>query len=165
MMDLAKQTLKDLRFAIDLLNETDDEQLFRILLVSAVSMNRTIGWILDNDEDKAVRQASRLLYNEWKKDGDCIFNTFIHDYRNVVVHEARTEIETYVPVVIMDADQNPITDIIDMDELMYVPIHPFSDKSDKKYDYGDLDVRDLLEESAIWWEEQIAKIEYMLDAS
>ena len=162
MMKLAKQTLNDLRVAIDLLNETDDEQLFRILLVSAVSMNRTIGWILENDGDDAVRQASNLLYKEWKSDKDCIFNTFINDYRNVVLHEARTGVETNIPVVMLDAEQNPIMDEIDLGDLIYTPISTFKDKHSKRFEYGDLDVRDLLEESFIWWCKQIARIEEML---
>ena len=141
---LAAKTLKDFRKAIDMLILEEDAQAFRVLCVAAASLNRSIGYALQNSDDPDISQMSNELYYEWKKDENCIFNTFIHRYRNHVFHDVELDLEFDIPFFVIDRDDD-IVEFFD-NELLYVP---FSD-----FGFGDLDIRDLFEESYSWWLEQ-----------
>lgn len=61
---LAAKTLKDFRKAIDMLILEEDAQAFRVLCVAAASLNRSIGYALQNSDDPDISQMSNELYYE-----------------------------------------------------------------------------------------------------
>lgn len=143
---LALDVLKDFKYALDMLDRAEDEQLFRILCVAAASLNRSIGYALMEEQDEAVAKASKQLYKQWKADNNCIFNTFIHKYRNQVFHEAKLDLEFGIQFYVQDQ----ALDVVEVfeNDLLYVPFSEFG--------FGDLDIRDLFWESYKWWQEQFS---------
>ena len=159
MMELAKQTLDDLRITMDSLNAAENEQMLRILVFAAIGLNRSVGCALMKDPSADVRKASDDLYQEWKQDKDGIFMRFIKPYRDFVLHEAKTNLKDGGAIAVIDPEQDLVLDIY-YEEALYVTVEPFEDERHHHYyDYGDLDIRDLLEESISWWEEQLERIE------
>lgn len=149
MLDLAEQVFSDFECAINLLEVAEDPQVFRVLCVAAASLNRDIGYALQNDDDPKVVEASRKLYSTWKADDRCIFNKFIVPYRNKTIHETDLSIELAVPFCVVDDDLD-IAELFENDDLVYVPwMSP---------DGESLDIRDWFRDSCKWWRKQINRI-------
>lgn len=148
MMELAKQTLTDFRHSLKMLDAVENEASFRVLCVAAASLNRSVGYALLHDDDPALTEISNRFYSKWKADPECIFNTFIHSYRNHVIHDAKLDLEFGLRFCVVD----PETDFVELfdNDLLYIP---FIDS------YGNgLDVRDWFADSLQWWTTQLALI-------
>lgn len=151
MLELAYQTLRDFDCAIEMLETAADNRQFRVLCVAAASLNRSVGYAIMHDHDSQVRQIGDQLFDEWRADDSCIFNSFIHPYRNHVLHDTELDIETDVQLVIFDPHHSK-AELFDTG-LLYVPVK----LNDNNFD--GLDIRDLFQESKTWWLAQLQRIE------
>lgn len=156
MMEIAKQQYSDLCHAYELLEDATDSQTFRVLWVASLSLCRSIGYVLDRDEDETVRKTSRELFKEWRNDSDCIFNVFIDYERNMIIHEGKVGCSLAPHFVTMISD-GAMTRYDLSEDLVYVPFS--ADLHDR---YGDIDVRDLLRDAIAWWGVQLRRIEAKL---
>lgn len=151
MLELAYQTLRDFDCALEMLESVEDDRQFRVLCVAAASLNRSVGYAIKHDPDSQIRQIGNLLFDEWKADDNCIFNTFILPYRNHVLHDTELDIETDVQLVVFDPHHSK-AELFDTG-LLYVPVK-LNDN-----DFDGLDIRDLFQESKKWWSAQLQRIE------
>lgn len=141
MMELAKQALSDFQHSLKMLDVVEDKASFRVLCVAAASLNRSIGYALLHDSDPRIVKISKRLYSKWKSDSECIFNTFIHSYRNRVIHDAKLDLEFDISFYVADEDAGVIE--LHDNDLLYVP---FIDSYE-----NDLDIRDWFSNSIEWW--------------
>lgn len=152
-MEAAKQTYSDLCHAYELLEEAPNPQTFRVLWVAALSLCRSIGYVLARDENEIVKKVSRKHFNKWKAEKNGIFINFIDEERNTIIHrgEIRCCFSPQLAVGISDDG----AECFDFGEdLIYVPF------PENLYDkYGDIDVRDLLKDAISWWDIQLKEIE------
>lgn len=148
MIDKAKQTLDDLKHAVDLLDATDDVQTFRVICVAAVALSRGVGHALRKDADDRVVAVSNSLFMQWREDKEGIFSRFVEPYRNRILKDAEFDLNFDIPFAVFVEE-----DAVDLygNDLLYVPF--------ASSEYGDLDVRDLLHDSIDWWEKQLQLIE------
>lgn len=148
-METARETFYDFEHAIELLEEAQSEEDFRVLWVASITLCRAIGHMLKNSKDERVRAASRKLFQEWKTEKDDIFFTFIKSERDAVL-------KNYSFSVDEGAGLAPIAvrDFVFENDWLYVP---FADGS-----YDGMDARDKLVEARDWWVEQLTRVEDMI---
>ena len=155
----ARRVLADCEAALEMLEDERDEQRWRVLWVGASALLRAVGHVLRNVDGRTpqAREAIKAAYGSWKaKPEHLIFREFIEKERNNILKQYRLNVldSAEVAVVVGDSDAGYITDILD--ENLFRP----------KVGFGvDEDGRDVYREAIEWWEEELARLESVLNPS
>jgi len=150
MVEKARSVLGDCKHALNLLQEEQHPDTFRVLWVAGVALARAVGHVLqkvDGAQSEAMKQAVASAYSSWKSDraGNAIFWDFIEQERNQVLKQY--EVGFFAgPVNVVAGGE-----IHTLDEHLFCPI------TDGKF--AGEDCRDLLEQAIEWWEQQLNDIE------
>ena len=161
MTTAARELLKDANIALQMLEEEDNADRWRVIWFAAISMTRSIGHVLhkvDSEDNQALKIASRTAFDEWKSLPEHkIFNQFIEIERNSLIKENITNAEGYTDVWgIVFTDPNGIEHIESIEATLYKPIMngPYQ---------GD-DARGVLSEALEWWAAELDKLDLVTAA-
>lgn len=146
----ARSVLEDCKHALNLLQEEQHPDTFRILWVAGIALARAVGHVLqkvDGEQSEAMKLAIASAYSSWKSDraGNAIFWDFIEQERNQVLKQYE--------VVFFAGPVN----VVASGEIHTLGEHLFCPITDGKF--AGEDCRDLLEQAIEWWEWQLNDIE------
>ena len=150
-MDKAYEALADAEFVLELLEKCDDKRLFRIYFIASMTLLRTVGQVLvSKSADPNTKATALKVFAEQKPDDESnkIFFEFIKKERDIIIHEYEIN---------LDCDDWDVvySDGVDFGTFNLGELYrPLSDLS-----FEGTDVRDLLENSIIWWKQQLVAIE------
>lgn len=163
MTNAARQVLADCHVALQLLEEEQDLERWRIHWAGAVALTRAVGHVLDkvDGEDSRIKSASREAFARWKVDQqDEIFREFIEIERNNILKEYRfrhhpsDEVDLTVITTLRHTVTGEISqeaDVFPIGENIYRPML-------EGFREGD-DARDVLCEALDWWSDQLDAID------
>lgn len=156
MTAAARELLKDANIALQMLEEEEDADRWRVIWFAAITMTRSIGHVLhkvDSEKNQSLKISSRAAFDEWQNSPKHkIFNQFIEIERNSLVKENATSAEGYTDVWgIVSTDSNGVETIESIEATLYRPIMngPYQ---------GD-DARDVLSEALKWWAAELDKLD------
>lgn len=161
----AREVLSDCRIALQLLEEEQDLQRWRVHWAAAVALIRAVGHVLEKVDGRnpAVKQAAAKMYLTWKGAASehLIFREFIEKERNNLLKEYQINIHPLedVPVVLQAIIRplgggEPITvaaDVFELGENIYRPMIEGPWEGD--------DAREVLAEAIEWWDRQLHLID------
>ena len=153
----AERVLDDVILAHDLLEKTEDEEVWRIYFVACLSLLRAVGHVLDKVDgcqDTLNRKAIDQFWFETKNDRikNGIFWYFVDVYRNQVLktYEFPSEPLTYgliVPGSLLSSEQTDDDEVFWSDGII-MQEGPFEGH----------DARDLIFEATKWWQVKLSEI-------
>ena len=167
---VARKVLLDCQSALEMLEDEENEQRWRVLWAGAIALLRAVGHVLRNvdGEDPALRPLIDSAYNRWKADrsGNEVFWKFIEKERNNIlkeyrfhVHDAET-VDVVVTRDVVDADASQTSMMEGVFALEDNLFRPVTDG----FGQGD-DARDIYKEALKWWHTELARIEAQLGAA
>lgn len=164
MTSKAREVLSDCKLALELLEQSKTDQMWRVHWFAAIALVRTVGDVLDKVDGanplyaKAVKEA----YRRWKADREThqIFWQFIKDQRDKLIHEYQSDVHPldkssilaqFKAVPIGGGESIDLAEVFELDENIYRPMleGPW---------VGD-DGRDVLQEAIDWWTQQLQEID------
>jgi hypothetical protein len=156
--------------ALELLEQSPNEQFWRVHWFAAVILVRTVGDVLDkvDSRDSAYRKAIVDAYRRWKndKESSAIFWEFIKPQRDKLVHEYDSDVHPldrvslaveFGLVSMEDGATKTHGEVFEIDESIYRPMLEGRWQGD--------DGRDVLREAITWWIEQLDAIEAAVSKS
>ena len=148
----ARKALRDLELASELLDIEESEKRFRLLWVSAISLVRGVGHVLDKVDSKRspeLKQAISKKYASWKNapKENKIFFEFIESERNSLLKEYEFGFLSG-PIEIIATPEN---ESFNIGENLFLPM--------SEGVYAGEDCRDVLGEAIAWWNLQLHQIE------
>lgn len=165
MILIARQVLDDCRVALQMLEEEQDFQRWRIHWAGAVALIRAVGHVLkyaNGKTDKNVLKLSDEAHMQWK--GNTIqheiFREFINGERNNILKEYQFNLHPDEEVLVVirytlvphkGGKPVDVDDVVPIGENIYRPLLD-------SYREGD-DARDVYSDAISWWEEQLSAIE------
>lgn len=166
MTTAARRVLADCEAALEMLEDERDERRWRVMWVGALALLRAVGHVLRNVDGRTpgAREAMNAAYDSWKaKPEHLVFREFIERERNNILKEYRLSVldsaEARVAVVVGDsdavygADETPFV----LDENLFRPVT-------EGFGAGE-DARDVYREAIGWWEEELTRLETVLNPS
>jgi len=163
MTRAARKVLEDCRVALQLLEEEQDLQRWRIHWAAAVALTRAVGHVLDkvDGDNPKIKAAARAAFARWKIDhANEIFREFIEGERNAILkgyrfsHHPSDEVDIAVLLTL----RHPVTgeirqeaEVIPIGENIYRPML-------EGFREGD-DARDVLSDALEWWTQQLDSID------
>jgi len=148
----ARKALRDLELAFELLDVEENEERFRLLWVSAISLVRGIGHVLDKVDSKRspkLKQAISEKYASWKisPEENKIFFEFIESERNSLLKEYKFGYLSDPKEIIMTPDNKSFY----IGENLFLPMSEGVNAGE--------DCRDVLGQAIAWWNRQLQEIE------
>lgn len=149
----ADLVLCDCRRALSLIEDSRNDQDFRVHWVALVGLLRAVGHVLDKvdaEGNARLRNAVDARWAEWSRDRQKhrLFWDFIVDERNAVLKTYTIGVQPGdVDVVV----QGPgVAEVVTLDEAIFKPLMdgPFAGE----------DGRDVARDAISWWEGQLAEI-------
>jgi hypothetical protein len=164
MTTKAREVLEDCRFALHLMEDETDLQKWRIMFVAAISLCRSVGYVLDKVDaasNSRIKSASKAAFVRWKSDAPEheIFREFIDKERHGLLKEYALNFHPLdtVPILVQGVFRRPSgeestgTFIASLDENIYRPMMDGFREGD--------DVRDVLSDAIDWWDGELQAIE------
>jgi hypothetical protein len=159
----ARRVVADCHVALQLLEEEQDSQRWRVHWAAAVALIRAVGHVLDKVDgiDPKTKKASKMAFKRWRDDPDCeIFRSFIEFERNNILKEYRfgphptDEVELALSVPLRHPETGEAfheTEVYSIGENIYKPML-------EGFREGD-DARDVLAETLEWWSRELDAID------
>jgi hypothetical protein len=160
----ARQVLDDCKLALEFLEQSPNDQFWRVHWFAAVALVRTVGDVLHKVDayDSKLAEPISDAYTTWKNDREThsIFWDFIKHERDNLVHQYESDVHPSERIslafsldLVSTVDGKPlnIKDVAKLDENIYRPM------IDGPWEGND--ARDVLQEAIDWWEEQLTQIE------
>jgi hypothetical protein len=148
----ARKVLRDLEFAFELLEVEEIEEKFRLLWVSAISLVRSVGHVLnkvDRKRSPKLEQEISKKYSSWKNNPEenKIFFEFIENERNSLLKEYEFGfLSSPIGIVVTSGNES-----FNIGENLFLPM--------SEGIYTGEDCRDVLGDAIAWWKQQIHEIE------
>ncbi len=148
---VCKSVLQDVEQCLEWLDEESDEFRFRMVLIAAVALIRTVGHVLqkvDGSRDPILMEIIMRRFRAWKQDRTKakVFWEFIEAERNSILKEYDLRFDFAPIVTTAEADH-----AWRIGSNLYCPVAEGS--------YLGEDVRDVLREAVAWWKNELAGIE------
>ena len=162
----ARRVLTDCETALEMLEDEQDEQRWRVLWIGALALLRAVGHVLRNVDGQIPRARAAIdaAYESWTaKPEHLVFQEFIEKERNNVLKDYQLNVldsaEVHVAVVVGDSDAGYVTDEMPfvLDENLFRPV-------EVGFGVGE-DARDVYREAIEWWEAQLSRLEAVLNPS
>ena len=163
MTTRARVVLDDCRLVLELLEVETDLRRWRIHWVSAVTLIRAVGHVLEKVDGKssAVRSASRAAFAAWKTEPEHeMFREFIEKERNTILKEYEfnlhpgEEVEVAFVSTLQRVSDGALVEAAEVFPIGHNIYRPLLDG----FREGD-DARDVLSEAIDWWEKELTAIE------
>jgi hypothetical protein len=151
---MARSVLQDVEQCLEWFDDETDEFRFRMALIAAVALVRTVGHVLkkvDGQQDPALMAIVDQRFSEWKRDRPSakVFWEFIDAERNSILKEYDLRFDFSPMVTTAEADH-----AWRLGSNIYCPISEGA--------YAGEDVRDVLREAVCWWKSELVEIERRL---
>lgn len=147
--ETARAAINDCRICLEMMEEEEDGDRFRVLWIGGLAILRAVGKALQerdcrNEPEKTVLNQ---LWTRWK--GEPIFAKFIERSRNLALkeYEVLAEEGTFGPLLIKSKGDT----FAEIPEFLYRPIS-------SGFGEGD-DARDIYRDAIQWWEQKISELE------
>jgi hypothetical protein len=160
----ARRVLDDCELALEFLEQSTTDQIWRVHWFAAVVLVRTVGDVLDKVDGLDPRYASpiKIAYKSWQSDRSAskIFWEFIKCQRDRLVHEYDSDAHPSDKVSLLfevdlvsksDGLKHKKHEIFELDENIYRPMLAGPWEGD--------DARDVLTEAIEWWKAELNKID------
>lgn len=160
----ARQVLDDCELALEFLEQSTNDQIWRVHWFAAVALVRTVGDVLDrvDSRDHRYKGPVKAAYAAWQDDRESnkIFWDFIKDQRDKLIHEYDSDAHPDERVSLLiefglaspkDSASQTHQEIIELDGNLYRPMLAGPWEGD--------DARDVLREAIDWWKLQLDKID------
>lgn len=164
MSTVARQVLNDCRLALEFLEQSTTDDIWRVHWVAAIALVRTVGDVLYKVDyiSGDAASVSNEQFDLWKKKREehKIYWDFIRSERNNVLHEYRTAAypDEKIPIAVEftlgrveDGEIRHERQVIELEENTYRPM--------LEGPWEGNDARDVLQEAIDWWEEQLNTID------
>jgi len=160
----AREVLADCHLALQMLEEEQNPQRWRIHWAAGVALVRAVGHVLNkvDGQDPIIRETANRRYKFWNGTSPAhrIFREFIERERNNLLKEYQInvhpfdEISVLVQAVLRPvAGGDPVTtaEVLNLEDNVYRPLinGPWEGE----------DARDVLAEATKWWERQLDLID------
>ncbi len=155
MTAAARRVLQDCRVALDMLEQEEDGERWRVLWVGAMALLRAVGHVLRNvdAQSPAIGEAVDAAYRRWKRkrSENEIFWDFINEGRNNILKEYRFDMVDLpdVPVLVENGSAVPMP--FTLDENL---VRPLTDG----FAEGE-DARDVYQDAIAWWDAELSGID------
>lgn len=162
MTAAARRVLRDCQVALDMLDEEDDGERWRVLWAGAVALLRAVGHVLQkvDTEGTVAKEVVAAAYSRWKEERseNRIFWDFIDQERNNILKEYQSSVADSAEVSLVIA--NPATGrsshksdemLSILDENMFRPITDGFGEGE--------DARDVYRDAVAWWDAELRRIE------
>ena len=167
---VARRVLLDCQSALEMLDNEENEQRWRVLWAGAITLLRSVGHVLHkvDGEGPVLRPLIDSAYNRWKADrsGNAVYWEFIEKERNNIlkeyqfhVHET-AEVGVVVARDVVDADSGHTSVMEGEFTLQDNLFRPVTDG----FGQGE-DARDVYREAMTWWHSELQRIEAQLDVA
>ena len=160
----ARQVLEDCELALEFLEQSTNDQIWRIHWFAAVALVRTVGDVLDKVDGRnpIYTKSIKSAYQIWKADQDSnkIFWCFIKEQRDKLIHEYDSDAHpSHSASIVLEFDLVSLADgtktrhgtAIELEENIYRPMLAGPWEGD--------DARDVLREAIDWWSIELDKID------
>lgn len=158
MTQEARRVLCDCRTALEMLDDEEVEDRWRIIWVAAITLLRSIGHVLlrEADADPYLRDRVRALFREHAEDRDAhpIYWEFIKAERDSLIKENATQVYDSVQSTLVVEElhgQMLKSSVFTLEGNLFRPLRDGR--------WAGEDARDVYLEAIDWWEAQIAKLE------
>ena len=161
----ARRILSDCEAALEMLEDEQDEQRWRVLWVGALALLRAVGHVLRNVDGQIpqTRAVIDAAYGGWTAEHPehLVFREFIEKERNNMIKEYRMNVldssESCVAVFFGDSDGRYITDETPfvLDGNLFRPVMV-------GFGVGE-DARDVYREAINWWRAELTRLEAVLN--
>ena len=151
----ARRVLQDCHVALDMLEEEEDGERWRVLWAGAMALLRAVGHVLRNvdGENPVVGEAVDAAYRRWKhaRSENAIFWEFVNEARNNILKEYRFDVvdSPEVPVLVGDPSAEPR--LFTLDENLFRPVTDGLGEGE--------DARDVYRDAIAWWDTELSFIE------
>jgi hypothetical protein len=160
----ARQVLDDCELALEFLEQSTTDRIWRVHWFAAVALVRTVGDVLDKVDGRCPRYRVpvKTAYQSWKADRETskIFWEFIKDQRDKLVHEYESDAHPDDRISLLiefglvsatDGTTHNVHEALQLDENIYRPMlsGPWEGN----------DARDVLREAIDWWKTELDKID------
>ena len=166
----ARRVLRDCEAAVEMLEEEEDEQRWRILWAAAMALLRAVGHVLRkvDAKDGRVRPFVEEAWERWNSDrlANGVFWEFVLDERNAILKEYRFSVldSSVVGLGLVEtrADQDVDDGVLYegpfvLEENLFRPL-------EKGFGVGE-DARDVYRDALQWWDRELSRIEAELGAA
>ena len=149
---VARDVLIDCEKALEMLQEEESFDKFRVIWVAAIAQVRAVGHVLhkvDSERDPKLKKIIEEAFHGWKKnkEDNAIFWDFVENERNSVLKQYEFGF-LFGPIgVIVPAEQ----EVVELDESLFCPI--------LEGRYEGEDCRDVLADAIKWWKTQLDVID------
>ena len=154
--------MADCEAVLEMLEDEEDEQRWRVLWAGAMALARTVGHVLQkvDGKDPKVQPAINSAWNRWSGDkaANAIFWEFIEEERNNILKEYHFSVldSAVVGVSVVEIDQETghavaVESPDLLDENLFRPIETGFGAEE--------DARDVYREALQWWDAELSRIE------
>ncbi|WP_417816105.1 hypothetical protein [Thalassospira alkalitolerans] len=160
----ARQVLQDCYYALNLLENEVDENLWRIHWAGALALLRAVGNVLkevDGKTNPQIASTEKAQFEKWKQNSDDseMFFKFIKKDRDLLLKEYEFNVHPLntssilITANLRDQNGNIVehNEVHELDENIYRPILSGPKEGD--------DARDAYKEALEWWEHQLDEID------
>jgi len=148
---LCRLVLDDVEQCLQWLEDEPDEFRFRMVLVAAIALVRTVGHVLRNIDSRNDEKLKRVVddkFEAWRQNREKskVFWEFINEERNSILKEYEFRFD-FAPIVTTAESDHAWR----VGSNLYCPV--------AEGVYAGEDVRDVLKEAVAWWRRELQEIE------
>ena len=170
MTEAARRVLGDCKAALDMLEDEEHEQRWRVLWVGAMALLRAVGHVLRkvDGEDARLRPLIDAVYDSWKanRSTNAVFWKFIEEERNNVLKEYRFNVldSAEVGLCVVEVLGGPESSQALVHETPFALGENLFRPVTEGFGAGE-DGRDVYRQAMKWWDAELFRIEAGLAAS
>lgn len=160
----ARQVLDDCELALEFLEQSPNDQIWRVHWFAAIALVRSVGDVLHKVDGRSekFRKPVSDAYENWKEDRQAnkIFWDFIKSQRDKLIHEYESDVHPLDKAsILLEYSLAPIEggeakrhgEVYELDDNIYRPMLSGPWEGD--------DGRDVLRAAIDWWQEELDKID------
>ncbi len=164
MTYLARRVLDDCELALEFLEQSTTDAIWRVHWFAAVALVRTVGDVLHkvDGQDPALKPLVNAAFQRWKEDpcDNAIFWDFIKNQRDRLVHEYDSDAHPSEKISLLTefalqssegSSAMTLGEVFELDENIYRPMLAGPWEGD--------DARDVLKEAIDWWKRELNAID------
>lgn len=161
MTAAARRVLADCEAALEMLEDVQDEQRWRVLWIGAMALLRAVGHILRKVDGEALQQVTVInaAYERWNagQAEHAVFREFIEKERNNILKEYRLSVLDSAEVGLAISVDDPNAGIVARDAPFVVDGNLFRPITDG-FGTGE-DARDVYRTAIEWWDVELSRLE------